>query len=149
MNTIKLLLTSLLIFLITSPAASQLLNDRFQFDPELPYQSGITSPAEFLGYQLGEEYSHNYQLGAYLKNLASESDRVSVITYGQTYEGRDLWLVIITGEENHDNLEQIRENNLRLADFEDLSRSEVAELAEDHPAIVWLSYGVHGNEASS
>jgi len=149
MNSIKLLLTSLLIFLITSPAASQLLNDRFQFDPELSYQSGITSPADFLGYQLGEEYSHHYQLGSYLKNLAAESDRVSVITYGQTYEGRDLWLVVITSEENHSNLEQIRENNLRLADFEDLSQSDVAELAEDHPAIVWLSYGVHGNEASS
>ncbi|PKD43374.1 M14 family metallopeptidase [Rhodohalobacter barkolensis] len=149
MNAIKLLLTSLLFLLITSPAASQLLNDRFQFDPELPYNSDVTSPADFLGYQPGEEYSHHYQLGAYLKNLASESDRVSVITYGQTYEGRDLWLVIITNEENHANLEQIRENNLSLADFEGLSSNEAAELAEDHPAIVWLSYGVHGNEASS
>ena len=149
MKRLTLLLVTLLFALISNPAFAQLLNDRFQFDPDLSYQSGITSPAEFLGYQPGEEYSHHYQLGDYLKNLASESDRVSLITYGETYEGRDLWLVIITSEENHDNLEQIRENNLRLADFEDLGQSEAAELMENHPSVVWLSYGVHGNEASS
>jgi len=149
MNIIKLLLPLFLFTILSTPAASQLLNERFQFDPDLAYNSDITSPADFLGYQLGEEYSHHYQLGAYLKNLAAESDRVSIITYGQTYEGRDLWLVMISSEENHDNLEQIRENNLRLANPGDLSGTEARNLIENHPSVVWLSYGVHGNEASS
>ncbi len=149
MNTIKLLLTFLLLTILSTPATSQLLNERFQFDPDLSYNSEITSPADFLGYQLGEEYSHHYQLGAYLKNLAAESERVSIITYGQTYEGRDLWLVFISSEENHGRLDEIRENNLRLADHENLSSSEARNLIDNHPAVVWLSYGVHGNEASS
>src|SRR6056297_1052679 len=148
MINVRLLLTLFLIFAFSYPAASQLLNDRFTFDDELNYNEGIESPAEFLGYQPGEEYSHHYQLGAYLKHLAQASDRVELVTYEQTYEGRDLWLAIITSEENHANLEQIRQNNLRLADVS-LSDSEAAELINEHPAIVWLSYGVHGNEASS
>lgn len=142
-------LTALFVFIVTGPATSQLLNDRFQFDPDLTYNAEITSPAEFLGYQPGEEFSHHFQLGEYLKNLASESDRVSLVTYGRTYEGRDLWLVIITSKENHERLDQIRANNLRLADVEQTGSTEANDLIETQPVKVWLSYGVHGNEASS
>lgn len=141
--------TLLFCLLFSFSTQAQLLNDRFQFDPDLPYNSDITSPADFLGYQLGEEYTHHYQLGNYLKNLADESDRVSLLTYGQTYEGRDLWLVIITSEENHTRLDEIKNNNLKLSDSGALTGSEANELIENHPATVWLSYGVHGNEASS
>ena len=148
MTYFRLLFLALFLLSFSTPVASQLLNDRFTFDADLPYAAEIQSPADFLGYQPGEAYSHHYQLGAYLKHLADVSDRVSLITYGQTYEGRDLWLAIITSEENHSNLEQIRNNNLRLADAS-LSDSEVSGLIENSPAIVWLSYGVHGNEASS
>lgn len=149
MIKLKFLLSILIVVLTSSSVVSQqLLSDRFQFDSELTYDSDVQSPAEFLGYEPGEEYSHHYQLGAYLKNLADISNRVSLITYGQTYEGRNLWLAIITSEENHGRLEEIRENNLRIADAS-VSDSEATELMESNPAIVWLSYGVHGNEASS
>jgi hypothetical protein len=139
------LFTILILFTLQKPSEAQLLNDRFEFDPDIEYRSDITSPEEFLGYPLGQEYTHHHQLGNYLKNLAEESDRVSVITYGETYEGRDLWLVFITSEENHARLDEIRENNLLLSDPE----TDHSAIIEDNPAIVWLSYGVHGNEASS
>ncbi|MGM0460491.1 MAG: M14 family zinc carboxypeptidase, partial [Bacteroidota bacterium] len=113
MKLIKLLSLTLLFSLLTHPAFSQLQNDRFQFDPDLDYRPDVQSPEEFLGYPLGSEYSHHHQLGAYLKHLADVSDRVEVVTYGETYEGRDLWLAIITSEENHGNIEEIRENNLK------------------------------------
>jgi len=148
MTIARLLLTLVCFLIFSTQATSQLLNDRFTFDEDLEYSDDIQSPAEFLGYEPGEAYSHHYQLGAYLKHLAESSDRVELVTYGQTYEGRDLWLAIITSEENQSNLEDIRQNNLRLADM-DLSESEASGLIENSPAIVWLSYGVHGNEASS
>ncbi len=148
MKLIKLLSLTLLFSLLTHPAFSQLQNDRFQFDPDLDYRPDVQSPEEFLGYPLGSEYSHHHQLGAYLKHLADVSDRVEVVTYGETYEGRDLWLAIITSEENHGNIEEIRENNLKIA-APSTSSSEASGLIEQSPAVVWLSYGVHGNEASS
>ena len=142
------LLTMLLTLLFLIPikqADAQLLNDRFEFDPDIEYSADITSPADFLGVPLGEEYTHHHQLGAYLKNLAEQSDRVTVITYGKTYEGRDLWLAFITSEVNHAHLDEIRENNLLLSDPD----TDHAAIIDNNPAIVWLSYGVHGNEASS
>ena len=144
-----LLTIPVFLFFITSSAIGQLLNDRFAFDPDLPYNESITSPAEFLGYELGTEYTHHYQLGQYLHNLAEESDRVSIITYGQTYEGRDLWLVFVTSESNQTRLDDIREDNLSLADAVALNDEAADMLIQNHPAVVWLSYGVHGNEASS
>jgi len=139
------ILLTLLFLIPLKQADAQLLNDRFDFDSDIEYSTTITSPEDFLGYRLGEEYSHHHQLGAYLKNLAEESSRVTVVTYGETYEGRDLWLAFITSEENHARLNEIRENNLLLSDPD----ADHAAIIENNPAIVWLSYGVHGNEASS
>ena len=43
-------------------------------------------------------------------------------------------------------LDAIRMNNLRLAN---LAKDKAAAIEENAPAIVWLSYNVHGNETSS
>ncbi|RYF91913.1 MAG: zinc carboxypeptidase, partial [Chitinophagaceae bacterium] len=65
--------------------------------------------------------------------------------YGETNEHRPLYLAFISDEKNIGNLENIRMNNLRLAN---LAKDKMAP-QEDAPAIVWLSYNVHGNETSS
>ncbi|MCW3116644.1 MAG: zinc carboxypeptidase, partial [Chitinophagaceae bacterium] len=48
--------------------------------------------------------------------------------------------------ENIQHLETLRMNNLRLANQ---SMDKIAAVEENTPAIVWLSYNVHGNETSS
>ena len=65
--------------------------------------------------------------------------------YGETNEGRELLLAIISSSENMSRLEEIRKNNLRLTGLlKDNCRADLSA-----PVIVWLSYNVHGNEASS
>ena len=59
--------------------------ERFTFDDELSYSEGILSPAQFLGYELGEEYTHHYQVVDYFEYLAANSDRIQVQEYGSTY----------------------------------------------------------------
>jgi len=61
------MLLTLLFLIPLKQADAQLLNDRFDFDSDIEYSAAITSPENFLGYPLGEEYSHHHQLGAYLK----------------------------------------------------------------------------------
>ena len=56
-----------------------------------------------------------------------------------------LYLAFISSPENISNLENIRLNNMRLAN---LAKDKMAP-SENAPAIVWLSYNVHGNETSS
>ncbi len=102
----------------------------------------LQSPAEFLGYELGEQWTPHYKVYNYFHHVAQNSDMVAIEDYGMTYEGRELTHVVVTSRQNHANLEEIRSNNLKMAGFES------GEVSENTKAIVWLSYNVHGNEAS-
>lgn len=103
----------------------------------------VPTPAEFLGYELGEEFTLHHKVVDYFKTAAEASSNVKLIQYGTTYEGRPLLTAYISSPENIANLEEIRINNLRRTGLEEGS------VAENTPAIVWLSYNVHGNESSS
>ncbi|WP_347922340.1 M14 metallopeptidase family protein [Pontimicrobium sp. SW4] len=104
----------------------------------------IKTPSEFLGYELGTQFSRNHQVVDYFKHVASTMpNQVKLEHYGKTYERRPLVVAYISSEENMKNLETIRENNLKSTGL--LSGNATS----NDIAIVWLSYNVHGNEASS
>jgi hypothetical protein len=103
----------------------------------------IQSPAEFLGYKLGDQFTPHYRIIDYFKYIAQSSKNVKLQQYGSTNEGRPLLAVFIASDENINRLEDIRKNNLRLAGIESGTANAVT------PPIVWLSYNVHGNEPSS
>lgn len=103
----------------------------------------LQSPEEFLGYELGDRWTPHHRVLSYVSHVAENSDLATIQEYGTTNEHRELVYLIITSRENHENLEEIRMNNLRLAGL------EVGEPTENRKAIVWLSYNVHGNETSS
>lgn len=106
----------------------------------------IGSSEKFLGYKVGEKFTPHYRILDYFRQMAStHADRIKLEQYGVTYEGRPLMLAFISSPENMAKLEQIRLNNLRLAQLSD----DKAAPSEKAPAIVWLSYNVHGNEPSS
>ncbi|MDN3492488.1 M14 metallopeptidase family protein [Winogradskyella bathintestinalis] len=104
----------------------------------------LQSPSSFLGYDIGTQFSRHHQVIDYFKSVAKTlPNQVILKEYGNTYERRGLHLAYISSEANIKNLETIRENNLKQIG-----------LLEGNPtstdvAIVWLSYNVHGNEASS
>lgn len=105
----------------------------------------IPSPKDFLGYELGEHYTPSYKVVAYFNAVAqAASSTIKLQKYGETNEGRDLIAVFISSPQNIQNLESIRQNNLRLADMQTDKPADI-----NAPAIVWLSYNIHGNEASS
>ena len=104
----------------------------------------IPSPDEFLGYPLGSKFTPHYKVVEYFKKVTANAKNIQLQTYGKTYEGRELLLAVITDEANMNRLEQIRTSNLALANA-DKNASKMA----NQPAILWLSYNVHGNEANS
>jgi hypothetical protein len=109
-------------------------------------QKEAQSPEQYLGYKLGAKYTPHHKIVGYFQQVANaRPDMVKTEQYGETNEGRPLMLAFIGTPENIRNLEQIRLNNLRLAG---LTNDRAAAL-ETMPAIVWLSYNVHGNEPSS
>jgi len=104
----------------------------------------VKSPDAFLGYPLGTRFTAHYQIMAYFKYLAGEDSKIKLINYGKSYENRELLVAVVSSKENMENLEQLRKNNLSL------SKAEGGQLnINKQPAILWLSYNVHGNEASS
>ncbi|MEO6313981.1 MAG: M14 metallopeptidase family protein [Chitinophagaceae bacterium] len=106
----------------------------------------LQSPDQFLGYKLGSHYTPHFKIVNYVNYIAAQlPDMVKVEKYGETNEGRPLLLAYIASKENFGNLENIRKNNLRLAN----ASVDKMAASEDAPAIVWLSYNVHGNEPSS
>ncbi len=105
----------------------------------------LQSPEQFLGYKLGSRYTHNYQLVSYFKHLAANS-HIKLTQYGTTYENRPLLAAFISSKTNMGKLDEIRQNNLKLTG---LVEGQNGEVSAETPTIVWLSYGVHGNETSS
>jgi hypothetical protein len=106
----------------------------------------LKSPEEFLGYKIGSRYTPHWKIVSYYQYAAAAlPSHVRLQQYGETNEHRPLYLAFVSDEKNIANLDNIRMNNLRLAN---LAKDRMAPL-EDVPAIVWLSYNVHGNETSS
>jgi len=107
-------------------------------------QQRLQTPAQFLGYALGEQFTTHDRLLEYVRYLAGQApSRMKLQEYGRTYEGRPLVLAYVASEENLPRLEQIRQNNLRMAGL------QPGSVEGNQPAIAWLSYNVHGNESVS
>ncbi|HZD04690.1 MAG TPA: M14 metallopeptidase family protein, partial [Longimicrobiales bacterium] len=113
--------------------------------PRLP---GITSPEEFLGFEIGADYhlATYEQLMAYWERLDQESDRLVVRSLGETAEGRPQLQAIITSPENHADLDRYREISARLAKAEGVSEEEARQLAAEGKAVVWIDGGLHATE---
>ncbi len=104
--------------------------------------SNLKSPSEFLGYSLGDRFTRHHKVIDYFKYVSSHLQNVSLKKYGETNEYRELYVSILSSSENMNNIEEIRTANLNQTGLLNGSKT-------NNKAIVWLSYNVHGNEASS
>ena len=113
-----------------------------------PAQAKITSPQEQFGHNIGDDYwLANYtQLEEYWKKLDQESDRLTLVEYGKTGEGRTMYLAIITSPENHLKLDRYKEISRKLSLAEGISEAEAKALASEGKAVIWIDGGLHGSE---
>ncbi|WP_448520463.1 M14 family metallopeptidase [Rhodoflexus sp.] len=104
----------------------------------------LQSPDAFLGYRIGDKFTPHHRVVDYFRHAAAQaSAQVKLVEYGASYEGRPLIVAIVSSAANMSRLEDIRQNNLRLTGLLEGQGNVNA------PAIVWMSYNVHGNEAVS
>jgi len=106
------------------------------------FAQSIQSPEEFLGYKLGERFTRHHKVVEYFTYVSNQLSNVELEKYGETNEHRPLYVTYISSQKNMDNLEQIRLKNLGQTGLKN-------DQGANETAIVWLSYNVHGNEASS
>lgn len=111
-------------------------------------QSKITSPKEQFGNNMGDDYflATYTQFETYVKKLATESDRIKLVSIGKTEEGREQYMAIVSAPENIKKIDRLREISRKLAYAEGLSESEAQALAREGKAVVWIDGGLHASE---
>ncbi|MEM9648786.1 MAG: M14 family metallopeptidase [Bacteroidota bacterium] len=119
---------------------TRLLFSIFVFSTVFISAQNLKSPSEFLGYELGSEFTRHHEVVDYYEYVAETMpNMVKLTTYGQTNERRPLLLAYVSSADNITNLENIRQEHLKDTQGDGGSASK---------AIVWLSYNVHGNESA-
>ena len=136
---------ALLLCLVSGLHAQQLPLDPPLAVSGVTYRADVPTPEEVLGYRIGARHTRPHEAYEYVRAIAEASDRVTFSTYARSWEGRPLVQAIITSPANHARLEEIRQANLQLS--ENPGSVGDARLAT-MPAIIWMGYSVHGNEAS-
>lgn len=113
------------------------------YDPSIPTLDAVA------GHAIGAEITSHRDMVRYLEALQTAApDRIRLETIGQTWQGRDLVLAIITSPRNQARLDAIKEGMQRLGDPRRTDRATADALIRDLPAPVWLAYAVHGDETS-
>jgi hypothetical protein len=116
--------------------------------PTTPPPSAIPTPKEAFGFNIGDNYQlANYtQTEAYFKKLAAASDRVKLVVIGQTEEGRDQLMLIVSSPANIRNLDRYQAISQQLAHAEGLTPEQAHALAGEGKAVVWIDGGLHATE---
>jgi len=139
----KYLFLGIILAFYTNISAQENLDLSYYLPQDITYNPEITTPQGVLGYIPGEWHVTHDLLVSYMRTLATESPRITIENRGTTFEGRPLLLLVITSEENQNNIETIRKNHVSLteANSEDLNTEEM-------PIVVYQGFSIHGNEPS-
>ncbi len=125
--------------------ASLSLTAQSQAYPDADYADEIPTLSEIVGHDHGKAITTSEDIRKYLKALEGTApDRMQVRSYGTSWQGQDLVYAIISSPENIANLDTHQINLATLGAGQGLSNEALA----DTPAVVWLSYGVHGDEVT-
>lgn len=108
------------------------------------YNKSIPTPESILGFQIGERHPSYDQVVNYLSVLAKSSNRIVIENRGLTHENRPLLLLTITSEKNHQNIDKIKAEHLKLSDNLLSKNLNINQM----PLVVQQGFSVHGNEAS-
>ncbi|KIC90381.1 M14 family metallopeptidase [Flavihumibacter sp. ZG627] len=109
------------------------------------YSPKVPTPESIIGHKVGEWHVTHDRLVNYMRAVAAAApDRVKLVQTGLTYEARPQLLLIITSPANHNRLEEIRTEHLKLSDPRYKGSLDLNRM----PAVVWQGFSIHGNEPS-
>jgi hypothetical protein len=115
--------------------------------------SSVPSPEKFFGFPLGKGQQRvvtTEEIRKYVEAVGRTSDRVVTGTMAHSVSGQPLPYAIVSSENNvrPGRLKEIARQIQELRDPRTLKSGKAARIAEDTPAIVWVTGNVHGGEKS-
>lgn len=123
---------------------------KLEFWPNTAYDPAIPTFHKVLGHEPGERILSHANLMRYLDGLAAAApNRIKVFEYAKSWEGRKLVYAAVGSEANIRRLPEIQAAMRKLADPRASSEAEARKIMATLPAVIWLGYGIHGNEISS
>ncbi|HLK14329.1 MAG TPA: M14 family zinc carboxypeptidase, partial [Fimbriimonadaceae bacterium] len=114
----------------------------FDFYSHGPYVSSVPRPESILGYGPGERHTNFRDQERVMLTIAeSAKDRVKVVQYGVTAEGRPLRIYIVSTAHNMSRLAEIKAQHAELA--------KGGGDPDKTVPIVWINECIHGDETAS
>jgi hypothetical protein len=121
-----------------------------QLWPGAEYDPAIPTFEQVLGHAPGEWIVSHAELLRYVEALVEAApDRTGLWELGETWEGRRMVYLAVGSPANIARLDDIRAGMQALADPRATPSEQAERLIAELPAVIWLGYGVHGNEISS
>ena len=111
--------------------------------------SAVPTPRDHFGFTPGDpgklaDYS---QILSYYQTLEKSSNRIKLLEFGRSSEGKPMYVAFLSSPENLKKLERYRDINRRLA-LGLADASEAHKLAEQGKIFVWIDSGLHANEVA-
>ena len=112
------------------------------------YIPTIDHPNKFLDFNYGDRVANHSQISNAILRWSEQSNKIKVIEYAKSHEGRPLYVAFISSSENLNNLDEIKNQIIKLSDPRITSNAEANSIIENIPAVAWMAYSIHGNETS-
>jgi hypothetical protein len=139
-----LVLVSTLFILTTQANTDSAFWPGVQYDPQIPTFKQV------LGYETGERITNHSDMLQFFTTLQQAApDRIKLVEYARSWEGRKLIYAVVGNPTNIAALDEFAANMQKLADPRLTNTTAAKKMMQQLPASVWLQYGVHGNEISS
>src|SRR5437660_6296155 len=97
------------------PAPLQGLKYDAEFFPGAHHDNKVPTPDSILGFRLGDKAASHAQVEAVIKAIAEKSPRVKLFEYAKSHEGRTLYYLAVSSEDNIKRLDQIKADAAKLA----------------------------------
>ena len=112
------------------------------------YLQEVTPPEQILGFPVGQRVASPAQITEAIKTWQTQTDRMKVVEYAKSHEGRPLFALFIASPKILARLDNIEQDLAALADPRQTNDSKAQDIISNLPAIAWMAYSIHGNETS-
>ena len=140
-EALMLRITALVCLLVTSGFAAP---------KTAPKPTVIPTPASVFGFEPGADYhlADYEQMTSYFQKLAAAApQRVKLETIGKSGYGRDMFVAIISSEENMKQLDHYKQIVQQLASGT-IDEPTARKLSNEGKVIVWIDGGLHSTEVA-